>query len=295
LMLLGALSGAGPAAAGSTHAPSSEPVALVSFVSGPAKVRLGPHQSETDLKTFTWLSVGAELDVPAGSHVTLVYVSGHRYEMKGKASARIAAAGLSKRVGGITSLEPVLPRLPRLVEKAGAPAGVIRLRGPFGAIFPAAEASALADSTQLRFDPVSSAGRYTVVIEDVGTAPVFKKEVAGPPVDVPTGTLKPGQAYYWTVFTTDAMGYKHRAIANFRTLDAETANARAALHKALREAGDSASLALLAEVDRSLGLLAEAQAELKLALEKCQANDAQSSALQQALADVTRKIHGTSD
>jgi hypothetical protein len=53
--------------------------------------------------------------------------------------------------------------------------------------------------------------------------------------------------------------------ADFETLPAEEAKAREALRKAVEKAGD-ASLALLAEVDRNLGLWIDRRDEMRVAV-----------------------------
>jgi hypothetical protein len=138
----------------------------------------------------------------------------------------------------------------------------------------------------LRFAPVPDASRYQVTVEDESAASVFQVETQSPTVHVLPGILKPGAKYYWHVRTLDRMGQVARGTAEFVTLTAETARARAAVKAALEVAGDAASLALLAELDRRLGLLVEACDEFRAALAKAPGD----AALQQALERLEQEL-----
>jgi hypothetical protein len=144
----------------------------------------------------------------------------------------------------------------------------------------------LADATVLRFAPVADASRYGVVLEAADGTALFDTETRSSSVSVPPGVLQPGARYYWRVRTLDRIGQVATSTAAFVTLDAENARARAMLDAALRDGADASSLALLAEIDRTLGLLEEALARFQAAVARAPEN----VAIRQALARLERQL-----
>src|SRR6185295_17910572 len=89
----------------------------------------------------------------------------------------------------------------------------------------------------------------------------YAAETTTSAVILPSGVLQPGTRYQWTVRTL--VGSLTRGEADFITVPLRTAEAREALRRAVEAEGGIDSLALLAEVDRCLGLLPEARDELR--------------------------------
>ena len=69
----------------------------------------------------------------------------------------------------------------------------------------------------------------------------------------------PGTRYQWTVVARNALGQSFRNAAEFTTLARSDHEARARFRDRLADATDARSLALLAEIDRSLDLRLEAR------------------------------------
>ena len=86
--------------------------------------------------------------------------------------------------------------------------------------------------------------------------------------------------------TLDRIGQAARAVAEFVTLEEKPARARATLKASLDAAGDAPSLALLAEIDRGLGLLAEARDGFRAALARAPGD----SGLREALEALERQL-----
>jgi hypothetical protein len=107
-----------------------------------------------------------------------------------------------------------------------------------------------------------------------------------PAVTISPGVLKPGSKYYWRVRTLDRSGQVARGSAEFLTLAADIAAARATLERSLGAVGDISSLALLAEIDRSLGLLVEAREKFRAAV----ADAPEDAALRHALDRVEQQL-----
>ena len=177
-------------------------------------------------------------------------------------------------VSGTVRLLDPLPSLPAIapIAKSAQPRGeaaAIRIRGDrIRHLYPADQAAALADRTVLRFEPVTGAAKYKVEVEDERGARIAEFETSEPAVAVSAGVLAPGRSYYWRVSSLDSVGPPARGAAQFVTLNEQNAGARRALRAALEDTGDPRSLALLAEIDRALGLLWEARETLQEAVRK---------------------------
>ena len=248
------------------------PVGIVSHMSGTASVTagLGPAVA---LKLYDWIPPDATIEVATKSSVTLVLVSGKRFELSEHVRASIRADRVSPVAGAVRLLDP-LPALPAIAPIAKSAqtrgeAAAIRIRGErIGHLYPADPAAALADRTVLRFEPVAGAAKYRLEVEDERGAGVAEFETSEPAVAVSAGVLAPGRTYYWRVSSLDSAGSPARGAAQFATLSEENAVARRALRAALENTGDPRSLALLAEIDRALGLMWEARETLQEAARK---------------------------
>jgi tetratricopeptide (TPR) repeat protein len=155
-------------------------------------------------------------------------------------------------------------------------------------LYPHHGAAALAGEAILRFQPVPGADRYRIEVQDGQGHVVFETETATSEVRLVAGALEPGVRYRWTVCTVERAGPVAQGEAELATLPRDVAEAREALRKGIEAAGDGDSLALLAAVDRSLGLLAEAREELRTALQ----SSPEDAALAEALAELERRLAG---
>jgi hypothetical protein len=263
---------------------AQSPVAIVSALTGTASLTLPAEKGTTPLRLFEWLSPGSVVEVARESSVTLVFSSGVRYELGGTAKATAGASALASSSGPVRHLPavPPLPKLSPIVEtvRTGPRSGAVRIRGAtMTHLYPDAGSATLADSTVLRFMPVPDASRYRVEVETETGTSVFHVETPSSIVNVARGILKPGARYYWQVRTLDRIGQVARGAAEFVTLGADTAGARARLEESLEREGDASSLALLAEIDRRLGLHVEAREKFRTAVARTPAD----VALRQAL------------
>ena len=254
------------------QSPPVSPVAIVSHMTGTASVTAGPGPAVA-LKPYDWIPPDATIEVAPKSSVTLVLVSGKRFELPERTRASVRADRLSPVAGTVRLLDP-LPALPAIAPiaksaRTGGEAAAIRIRGErISHLYPAGQAVALADRTVLRFDPVAGAAKYKVEVEDERGAPVAEFETSEPAVAVSAGVLAPGRNYYWRVSSLDSAGPPARGAAQFVTLSEQNAVARRALRSRLESTGDPSSLALLAEIDRALGLMWEARETLREAARK---------------------------
>lgn len=249
------------------------PVAIICGLTGTASQIAPVAQSVAAVRLFDWLAPGAVVTVAHDSTLTLVFSNGVRYELGGTARATIAANALDAISGPVRRLEPVppLPRVAPIAESARAAprAAVLRIRGAtIGNLYPRRGAATVAESTVLRFEPVPEASRYRVDVQTESGASVFQVETRSPAVSISPGTLAPDAKYYWEVRTLDKIGQVARGAAEFVTLSTEAAGARAALQQSLKDADDAPALALLAEIDRGLGLLLEARERFRQAVTK---------------------------
>jgi hypothetical protein len=286
LVLLAALG----ASTASGQEPKS-PVAIVCAVVGTASVTVSAAGKTTPLRLFEWVADGSVIEVARGSQLTLVFSSGARYELGETAKATAGTTSLASSAGPVRELEAV-PPFPTVLPitasaRTGPRYGAVRIRGAtLTHLYPHGDAATLADSAALRFAPVSDASRYSVEVETESGTSVLRVETQSPSVSISPGILKPGAKYYWQVGTLDRIGQAARGAAEFVTLSAEAASRRAALKQSLEAAGDAASLALLAEIDRSLGLLIEAREEFRAALAKAPGDVSLRSALERLEQDL---------
>jgi hypothetical protein len=273
-----------------------QPAALVFAISG-AAFRSEPNQAHRPVHLFDRLPAGTVLEVGSGSRIALAFASGKRWSLGEGARARVTRCDLADRSGSVRELPaaPPLPLFPALEagERPGPRAGAIRIRGEeISGLYPARGATALAATVVLRFHPLEGAGRYRVEVEDERGTTVYGEETpATGSLSLPANALQPGTSYHWTVRTVDRPGPLARGEADFMTLDEAAARAREELRRAAAAAPGHELTALLAGVDRDLGLLAEAREELRAALAAAPGD----SALTAALADLDHSIEERAD
>jgi hypothetical protein len=270
-------------AIGAEAAPSSW-VAIVATLSGDASVTEPGHERRK-VERFDCLREGSRLEIAPAARLTLAFATGARYELGPGASARVAADGVVEASGTVTTLPPV-PPLPRIAIGAESTdrSLAVRIRGtPIRGLYPAHDAAVLADHAILRFAPVAGTERYEVEIEDADGSSVLRVQTQAATVAVSSGVLKPGARYQWSVRTlgtsSAAPDSAARGEADFVTLAAADQQARARLHEASPTA-DASSLALLAAIDRGLGLHWEAREGFRQALSKSPDGVAVRAALQ---------------
>jgi hypothetical protein len=255
-----------------TQERTSKPIAaLISDLSGKATVTATSPGGTSNAQRFDAIEIGATLEIGAESRAVIVLAGGQRFELGPKARATIATKHLASASGPVTELPP-LPALPRISaldeSRPKGPPGGVRLRVPSIAGLRPFHTVTLADRTTLRFKPVSGASRYAVEIESDAGRRVFGIESTTAEVVVPAGVLTPDTSYYWTVQTLDKFSGAARGSSEFRTLSAKDAQLREALRRSLETEGGDNHLALLAEIDRRLGLDEEALAGFRAVLAK---------------------------
>ncbi|HEY7213363.1 MAG TPA: hypothetical protein VIC28_01975 [Thermoanaerobaculia bacterium] len=269
---------------------AAEPIAIVYSLTGKASFA-PPYTGRRSLRLGDRLPAGTTLEAGPRSRLELAFINGLRYELGAHSRARLGPRGLASRTGLVRPL-PTTPPLPGLSpisarDRPGRRAGALRIRSEsIAGLYPDHGATALAQETILRFQPVAGTPRYRVEVRDDQGRAVFSTETAGAEVRVPAGVLQPGLRYSWQVSTVERAGPVARGEAEIVTLPRQIAEAREALRKAAGEAAAGVPLALLAEVDRGLGLLAEAREELRAALRESPGD----AALEKAFADLDRRL-----
>jgi hypothetical protein len=237
-----------------------------------------------DLRAFDAVAAGGLLESAEDGAAVLALANGRRYELGPRARVRVGTDAIEILVGSCRELARVaaLPRLSALSPDAhpGSRSGALRIRGQrIRELYPAGGATVPADSTTLRFSPVPGIDRYVLEIEDEQGESVFRAQSETSELLVPAGVLRPGGRYRWLVKGASAQG-PARGEAEFSTLGAEEAADRRALRESLEGAEDAGSLALLAEVDRRLGLLREAREQFARALEASPGDEALRAAVE---------------
>jgi hypothetical protein len=248
-----------------------QPVAaLVYSLAGEASLQ-APGTTGRPVRLFDRLAAGTSVEVGPDSRLELAFQNGRRYELGERSRVTVGAKDLVSRSGNVGSL-PSVPPLPRLSpiaaeDRPGPKAGAVRIRAErIQGLYPCRGATTLPAGTVLRFQPVPGAGRYRIEAQDTQGRVVFRAETVKTETEVPDGILHPGTRYHWTVRTVDRPGSVARGEADFVTLSGHTAREREELRSALTAEGRGESLALLAAIDRSLGLLLEARWALEEAL-----------------------------
>ena len=251
------------------NAPAGEKrVALISELTGTASIHLPASTAPSAVERFAAISEGATLEVGPASRAVVVLAGGRRFAVGPEARARVHADRLSAISGSVDELStlPALPQLVALEAHAPKALGGVRLRASVITGLSPANGSALASRATLRFTPVAGAATYRVEIEDAQGRVIFSIQTTSPEVPVPAGILEAGAAYYWTVRTLDRPGAQARGSTEFATLRSEEAAVREDLKRRLHDEGGVSSVALLAAIDRHLGLHQEALEGFRAAL-----------------------------
>jgi hypothetical protein len=270
-------------------------VAIVCSLTGTAQL-LVPSGEKKALQLFDWLQADSVIQVGPASRVLVTYLDGSRYALTEGNRATIAPGGPEGSAGNVSRLDsvPALPRLAALTNTAGTHPAASRIRGGPDRIrnlYPFADSAALPEETVLRFTPVEDASRYRVEIEDDTGRTVLDAETQSTTIGVPAGILRPGVRYRWRVKTVERMGPALRAESEFSTLPEEDIRRRSVLRKALVKMNEADSLALLAEIDRRLGLLLQAREEFRVALARSPAD----AALQTTISELEKQLAGDTD
>jgi hypothetical protein len=272
---------------------ASQPVAIVYSLSGEASLAAptGRH-----LRLFDRLPSRATVEVGPGSRLALAFASGLRYEMEEGSRATLGTTDFASRSGPVHPLSrvPPLPCLAPIAEddQPGPRAGAVRIRAErISGLYPRRGAAIIAGEAVLRFKPVEKGGPYRVEVQDDEGQVVFRVDVEAPLVKVPGRALLPGARYYWTVRTLNRAGSVVRGEADFVALPKDAARAREELRAAVAAEGNGESLALLAAIDRSLGMQLEARKELQAALERSPGN----AALDEELAALDQQLEEDGD
>ncbi len=266
------------------RARAEDAVAIVAALAGGATVR-SPGAPAREVRLFDWLPAGISVETAAASSLTLAFANGERHEMGASATATLGASGLAASTGPVKALAPIppLPRTPGLAPEArpGARNAAVRIRGHrITGLYPRGEATVLPDEADLRFAPVPGATSYRVEVENEGGVVVFQAEVGAPSARVSPGVLQPGTRYLWMVRTLRSSGSPARGEAEFSTLAIGVVERRAAVRQALAQTDSASALALLAEIDRELGLFREARDSFRDALARAPGDDALRNALE---------------
>lgn len=246
------------------------PVAVVESVKGRTLLQAADRPSGSAAAPYQWLTAGTVVSVDPDAQITLILNDGSRWMLQSGAEARILPNGVEtiRGRGEKLSALPPIPRMPKLAESRAA--GAVRLRGDgrFSAYYPDGRANLLATSARFTFAAVAGATAYQVTATDDGGDEVFSARTSALQVQVPADTLRPGAVYNWSVRAIGAAGVVAEARATFGTLSETQSLERDEFRASVvSRMPRPAALALMAEVDSRLGLLAEARQELAEALQ----------------------------
>jgi hypothetical protein len=263
---------------------ADEAAALVVSTSGRPAFGSASGADARPLHAFDWLAAGALIVSDRESSAVVALANGRRFEIGPDTRVRVGRESLEVLKGRVLEQARVAP-LPRLAAlspevRPGSRAGALRIRGRrIHDLYPAGDATVRRDGALLGFSTLPGIARYEVEVEDEEGEVVFRAETPGPTVAVSPEALRPGARYRWQVKGASALG-PARAEAEFSTLDEEEAAARQRLRASLEGTADAESLALLAEVDRGLGLLREARETFARALESSPGNESLRAAIE---------------
>lgn len=220
------------------------------------------------VQRLDWLRAGVRLETGSDSSVVLVFWSGKRCRIEERTNAQVDADGVRAIRGHVVELT-AFPPLPRVAPiRADQPSGAgaaVRVRGRFWTrVYPQAQTRTLRRATTLRFETAGRVAEYRVEVKDAQKGVVFESTTRGNSVMLPPDILRPAARYAWRVAPVPPGGGPE-AIGSFETLSAEIELARDKLHGS-STSRDAATLAMLAEIDWRLGLLAEAHQGFEAAL-----------------------------
>lgn len=256
-----------PAARAEPAAAPLETAAIVVEVSG----RVTADTAGTPrrlLERLSRLRAGETVRIEDGASLKLVFANGLRYRLGPGSSVTLGSQGLASSEGEVQALAPVptLPRVPAIRDDRGSQSAATRVRGEtLAGLYPKGT-TVLADRVRLLFEAVPNTPAYTVEIADPAGERVFRAEVKNGPVEVPAGTLVAGVRYSFRIETSGRPGPEAVGRGSFVTLSDEVAREHLALEEALKKEGDAGAWALLASVNRDLGLLLEAKEASQAAL-----------------------------
>lgn len=248
-------------------------VAVLKSLSGSATVQSPGGHEKVPVSSLDWLSEGMTLEVGPRSQAVLILLNGHQYELREGARLTVKANSGVKMTGAVREL-PALPPIPKLAPilvDSGTTSAAVRIRGAadMSDLYPRAGTTALADNVTLRFKAVPEAISYRVVLESYEGDNVLNVLTESTEVPVLSASMKAGAHYYWRVRAMRSGVTVGAGAAEFSTLPAESALQRTEFASALRaNSNDPASLALLADVDLRLGLIAEACDEFSAAVKQ---------------------------
>jgi len=214
---------------------------------------------------FERMADGDVIRTERGAEAMLVFRTGARVRLGEASRARIDGEQAIRLDGTLETLPPVPPvPLVAPVSGAGTTITAVRIRaGGLTLVSPVDDAATLAGSTVLEF-AAAETDAYDVEVEGPDAAVVHRVRTLETRVIVPDGPLRPGTAYRWRVTARMATGFNLSGEGRFHTLASDAADAREKLRQGL-PAGEADALALLAEVDRTLGLMEEALAGFRAA------------------------------
>jgi hypothetical protein len=244
-------------------------VAVVASLSGEAGAVSPGSQTSTAIHTFDWLDAGVRIEVRAKSTMRLILRNGRAYELGAGANATVDKDALSISNPPVRELNrlPPMPQIAALPTNAPDTSGAAPIRGGtiLKGLYPD-HAPAIASHVTLSFAPVPDALNYSVIVEDEMGNILLRVTTPLTKVDVPADALGPGSLYAWRVRAFAASGVVGEGSAEFVTISKDELDRRAAFAQAINAEGDAMGLALIAGVDREIGLLADACDEFEAAL-----------------------------
>lgn len=242
----------------------SRPVAVVLSLTGSATAN-GKLLHELD-----WIEANAHIQVKPKSALSIVFENGRCFELEGGARGTSQPNGLTATSGPVREGKtlPPIPKPAPIKNVASSVSGAARFRN--GAkdvreLYPH-RASALPARVKLSFSPVEDATVYNIVITNSDGDAVLNMNTGGTVVNVSPDVLEPGARYLWRVRAMGAGGQLSSGDAEFVTLSRESAEQRAKFAEGIESLEPAMRLALMANVDLRLQLLAEACEEYEKAL-----------------------------
>lgn len=270
------------------------PVAVACFVSGQVSMGSSETAPSQPVAVFARFSPGMVLQTQPDGHLTVAFLSGKRFEVEPDSRVLVQETGLKSIRGGFKTLPSVPSSVslkPILLEPGTKSAASVRLRAGeddevVTGMYPRDGASIMLSQADFRFNPVSDANKYRITIEDDSGNTLFDSIIKETTAHVSSPQLKPGNSYHWRVEASGASGAFAWGGASFYTLSDEQSGMRENLRKYAESETDPSSWTLLANLDLSLGLLQEAEEDLRQALSLSGGN----RDLEEALANVIKRL-----
>ncbi len=260
-------------------------VAMVARVTGDATVRSSARTRT--LRLFDRVLEGDVIRTDAGAHVLLVFRTGARTRIGASSEGRVRAGAVLAQSGVVEALASV-PTIPLVAPVAGEGRTItaVRIRAhDLDVLTPAPGETVMAgEALVLTYGP-DGAEEYTVEVERPDATIVFQARTADARASVPAGRLDPGRTYRWRVTARWPSGFTAGADGTFHTLPVALAIQRDALRAAL-SGPDAESLALLGEVDYSLGLWRDAWRQFT----SVRSAGVRDQVIDERLADLTRRF-----